>query len=329
MPKIVVQGYQADGYVATGAGDNKTANEAANLEKLRTWFDIPANWEKLSEQLTKKLGADKFKNVVLTAPTVSYEDNGSNTRIPKVTFTLQGKDGYILQTDNGATSSLTLSIRVLYTTQSPNANVLQMQGASPTAAPGNTMKPNDDAVIKNVNVYLNYTGPSIVLDVAHPTVGGQENTSINGTSNVDGAFNTAFRENPSRGLLFTNRYANPFLKSVINYVNKFDPKYRAAFVTEKNGVAIASVQSGTQLKIGSLNDFLYNNKGFLQQVHGDSTAVYFAVTAIASNNWLNTFLIRIPLTKFVKPLIAFTATPASAPTQTDSGTASQPQQAAS
>ncbi|MEX0364343.1 hemagglutinin, partial [Mycoplasmopsis synoviae] len=131
MPKIVVQGYQADGYVATGAGDNKTANEAANLEKLRTWFDIPANWEKLSEQLTKKLGADKFKNVVLTAPTVSYEDNGSNTRIPKVTFTLQGKDGYILQTDNGATSSLTLSIRVLYTTQSPNANVLQMQGASP------------------------------------------------------------------------------------------------------------------------------------------------------------------------------------------------------
>ncbi|WP_369027515.1 hemagglutinin [Mycoplasmopsis synoviae] len=119
------------------------------------------------------------------------------------------------------------------------------------------------------------------------------------------------------------------MKSVINYVNKFDPKYRAAFVTEKNGVAIASVQSGTQLKIGSLNDFLYNNKGFLQQVHGDSTAVYFAVTAIASNNWLNTFLIRIPLTKFVKPLIAFTATPASAPTQTDSGTASQPQQAAS
>ncbi|MFL1059809.1 hemagglutinin, partial [Mycoplasmopsis synoviae] len=63
--------------------------------------------------------------------------------------------------------------------------------------------------------------------------------------------------------------------------------------------------------------------------HGDSTAVYFAVTAITSNNWLNTFLIRIPLTKFVKPLIAFTATPASAPTQTDSGTASQPQQAAS
>ncbi|MFL1058735.1 hemagglutinin, partial [Mycoplasmopsis synoviae] len=93
-------------------------------------------------------------------------DNGHNTRIPKVNLTLQGKDGYIHQTDNGLTSSLTLSIRVLYTTQSPNANVLQMQVASPTAAPGNTMKPNDDAVIKNVNVYLKYTGPSIVFDVA-------------------------------------------------------------------------------------------------------------------------------------------------------------------
>ncbi|WP_309299856.1 hypothetical protein [Mycoplasmopsis synoviae] len=33
--------------------------------------------------------------------------------------------------------------------------------------------------------------------------------------------------------------------------------------------------------------------------------MYFAVTAIASNNWLNTFLIRIPLTKFVKPLAPF------------------------
>ncbi|MFL0990465.1 hypothetical protein ACJOMJ_04150, partial [Mycoplasmopsis synoviae] len=34
MPKIVVQGY-----VAAGAGANKAQREAANLEKLRTWFD--------------------------------------------------------------------------------------------------------------------------------------------------------------------------------------------------------------------------------------------------------------------------------------------------
>ncbi|MFL1043559.1 hemagglutinin, partial [Mycoplasmopsis synoviae] len=71
------------------------------------------------------------------------------------------------------------------------------------------------------------------------------------------------------------------------------------------------------------------NNVFLQQIQGDTEAVYLPVTALTSDKWLNTVLVRIPLTKFVKPLIAFTATPASAPTQTDSGTASQPQQAAS
>ncbi|MFL1038040.1 hemagglutinin, partial [Mycoplasmopsis synoviae] len=49
-------------------------------------------------------------------------------------------------------------------------------------------------------------------------------------------------------------------------------------------------------------DLLYNNNVFLQQMKNDTEAVYFAVTAIASNNWLNTFLIKIPLTKFVRPI---------------------------
>ncbi|WP_308506930.1 hypothetical protein [Mycoplasmopsis pullorum] len=48
--------------------------------------------------------------------------------------------------------------------------------------------------------------------------------------------------------------------------------------------------------------------------------MYFAVTAIASNNWLNTFLIRIPLTKFVKPLTEFKPT---TPTSTSSDTQQQ------
>ncbi|MFL1058378.1 hemagglutinin [Mycoplasmopsis synoviae] len=304
MPKIVV-----DDYVADTTGNNKDTNETANKTKLQNWFNTSSNWEKLSEQLTKKLGADKFKNVVLATPTVSYEDNGSNTRIPKVTFTLRGKDGYILQTDNGATLSLTLSIRVLYTSADATQNALRYQGASSSAAPRNATV-NDPNVRSKVNVYVNYTGPNIELDAELPQVGSQDNTSINGTSNVDGAFNTAFRENPSRGLLFTNRYPNPLLKSVINYVNKFDPKYRAEFVTNsKNGVTITKVQSNTQLRPGTLDD-LNGNNVFLQQIKGDTKAVYFAVTAIASNNWLNTFLIRIPLTKFVKTLSVFQATTA-------------------
>ncbi|MEJ1834860.1 hypothetical protein WC226_03410, partial [Mycoplasmopsis synoviae] len=34
-------------------------------------------------------------------------------------------------------------------------------------------------------------------------------------------------------------------------------------------------------------------------------AVYLPVIGVANNRWLNTFLIRIPLTKFVKPLTVF------------------------
>ncbi|MFL1038957.1 hypothetical protein ACJOMV_04275, partial [Mycoplasmopsis synoviae] len=95
--------------------------------------------------------------------------------------------------------------------------------ASSSAVSNRASSPNDETTIKTVNVYLNYTGPNIELDAEAPKVGSQDNTSINGTSNVTGAFNNAFRENPSSGLLFTNRYPNPLLQSVINYVNKFDP----------------------------------------------------------------------------------------------------------
>ncbi|MFL0990393.1 hemagglutinin, partial [Mycoplasmopsis synoviae] len=300
MPKIVVQGY-----VAAGAGANKAQREAANLEKLRTWFDTKENWSNLEDQLTKRLGSDKFKNVKLTYASVTLTDFTAGRGVirwyPTVKFRVEAKDDYAL--DSTSASELDIVVRVLYESAEANAaNVFTHEGDSSSAAPGNTKKPNDPKVIKNVNVYLNYTGPSIVLDEALPTVGRQENTLINGTSNVDGAFNTAFRENPSKGLLFTDRYVNPLLQSVINYVNKFDPKYRATFVTNStNGVTISNVTNNVQLRPGTLDDLNKNNV-FLQQIKGDTEAVYFAVTAIASNNWLNTFLIRIPLTKFVRPI---------------------------
>ncbi|MBD5788785.1 phase-variable hemagglutinin, partial [Mycoplasma synoviae GX11-T] len=305
MPKIVV-----DGYVADGEGKGKATHETTNQQKVQEWFNTSSNWEKLSEQLTKKLGSDKFKNVTLTNPQVNYEEvtvNSNTWKNPKVTFNIQAKPGYELTQPTTDSKQISLSIRVLYTSQNQTENALRYQGASSSAVPNRASNPNDATTIKNVNVYLNYTGPAIVLNADLPTVGGQENTSINGTSNVDGTFNTAFRGNPSRGLLFTNRYANPLLKSVINYVNKFDPKYRAEFVTNAtNGVTITKVEKTKELRPGTLDDLNKNNV-FLQQIQGDTEAVYFAVTAIASNNWLNTFLIRIPLTKFIKPLSVFTA----------------------
>nr|WP_309299860.1 hemagglutinin [Mycoplasmopsis synoviae] len=320
MPKIVVD----DGYVEDTEENNKENNKNTNQQKLEAWFK--ANQDKftlVADQLTRKLGSDKFKNVTLTNPQVSYEEvtvNSNTWKNPKVTFNIQTKPGYQLTEPTTEESQISLSIRVLYLSQESNQNLLTIQGASPTAAPSGSSV--DDAKVKaKVNVYMNYTGPNIVLDADLPTVGGKENTSINGTSNVEGTFNDKFKEL----LVDNNRVPREFLSTVINYVNKFDPKFRAQLVTSINGVAITSVQSKKELRIGSLNDFLYDNKVFLQQVNGDSSAVYFAVNGVTSQGWLNTFLIRIPLTKFVRPLTAFTAPPASAPTQTDSGTGAQTQ----
>ncbi|MFL1037947.1 hemagglutinin, partial [Mycoplasmopsis synoviae] len=78
-----------------------------------------------------------------------------------------------------------------------------------------------------------------------------------------------------------------------------------------------------ELRPGNLEDLLYNKKVFLQQVQDDSNAVYFAVNGVGDNNWLNTFLIRIPLTKFVTPLTEFQPQSEAPPTQEPSG--DQPQ----
>ncbi|WP_267274382.1 hypothetical protein [Mycoplasmopsis synoviae] len=308
MPKIVLTDF-----------DKTWGQNTANQTKIRDWFREASNWAGLSEQLTKKLGVERFKNVVLSQPNVTFEIinwNGQTWRVPTVTFNLAAKEGYELI---GSTNTIALKIRVVYDSNDANAILFPIQGASSSAVPNRASNPNDATTIKNVNVYLNYTGPAIVLNADLPTVGGQDNTSINGTSNVTGAFNTAFRGNPSSGLLFTNRYANPLLKSVINYVNKFDPKYRAEFVTDsKNGVTITKVQNTKELRPGTLDD-LNGNNVFLQQIKGDTKAVYFAVNGVANNRWLNTFLIRIPLTKFVRPLTEFQAQSATAPTEEASG----------
>ncbi|MFL1090190.1 hemagglutinin, partial [Mycoplasmopsis synoviae] len=41
---------------------------------------------------------------------------------------------------------------------------------------------------------------------------------------------------------------------------------------------------------------------FLQQMKDDTEAVYLPIGGTTDDKWLNTFLIRIPLTKFVKPI---------------------------
>ncbi|UZF64537.1 hemagglutinin [Mycoplasmopsis synoviae] len=306
MPKIVVKDYQP-----AGDGSNKEANKTTNQKKLEAWFGDAANWAGLEDQLTKRLGSDKFKNVKLTYKSITLTDftvAGATRWNPTVKFSVKAKDDYAL--DSTSAREIDIVVRVLYKSAEANAaNVFTHEGASSSAAPENTKKPNDPKVIKNVNVYLNYTGPSIVLDEAHPTVGATPNTSLNGTSNVTGEFNTKFRK--LLVSVFRQGHAESSLfQAVINYVNKFDPKFRAQFVTNSiDGVTITKVQSNTQLRPGTLDDLVKNDRDnvFLQQIQGDTEAVYLPVTAIASNKWLNTFLIRIPLTKFVRPLTEFQA----------------------
>ncbi|WP_225597238.1 hemagglutinin [Mycoplasmopsis synoviae] len=289
-----------------------------NKRIIAQWLrNNPDKLALVAEQLTRKLGKDKFKNMTLTNPVISMDElirSEGRYYTPKVTFNLTPKDGYTLA-DNSE-NTVTLTIRNLYKEANPDTNVFATQGTSFSAVPSGSSV--DDANVKaKVNVYLNYTGPSIVLDQDLPTVGTANNTSINGTSNVTGDFNTKFK-NLLINVVGESITQTSLLQAIINYVNKFDPKFPASFVLNTNGVALTSVQSGTQLRIGSLNDFLYNNKGFLQQVHGDSTAVYFAVNGVTSQGWLNTFLIRIPLTKFVKPVTVFTPPVVTPPKQDDS-----------
>ncbi|MFL1058622.1 hemagglutinin, partial [Mycoplasmopsis synoviae] len=98
---------------------------------------------------------------------------------------LAAKEDYKKASDSS--EKVTLTIRNLYKKANSDTNVFATQGAYYTATPS-----DNATTIKKVNVYLNYTGPNIELDAKLPTVGSQENTSLNGTSNVTYDFNNKF-----------------------------------------------------------------------------------------------------------------------------------------
>ncbi|WP_225601418.1 hemagglutinin [Mycoplasmopsis synoviae] len=303
-----------------------------NKRIIAQWLrNNPDKLALVAEQLTRKLGKDKFKNMTLTNPVISMDElirSEGRYYTPKVTFNLTPKDGYTLA-DNSE-NTVTLTIRNLYKEANPDTNVFATQGTSFSAVPSGSSV--DDANVKaNVNVYLNYTGPSIVLDQDLPTVGTANNTSLNGTSNVTGDFNTKFK-NLLINVVGESITQTSLFQAVINYVNKFDPKFRAQFVTNsRDGVTITKVQSNTQLRPGTLDDLVKNDRDnvFLQQIQGDTEVVYLPVTALTNDKWLNTVLVRIPLTKFVRPLTEFQDQSATAPTQEGQTTQGQENSAGS
>ncbi|UBX98446.1 hypothetical protein K6987_02680 [Mycoplasmopsis synoviae] len=297
MPKIVVEGYEAD-----GEGNGKATHEDANKALLQQWFDTPANWEKLSEQLTKKLGSDKFKNVTLANPVISYNDvsTGSEVRIPKVTFTVAAKDGYNLTEPTGNTKQISLSIRVLYTSATSTQNALRYQGVAFSGAPGNPSNPNDANVMRNVNVYLNYTGPAIVLNSDLPEVGSANNTTINGTSPIR---NEDISTKLKALLNKTTNTNDPteLMLAITKYIQTFDPKYLST--RTDNGYRAWVSWMWTNRSALSQRELKQPADIFLQQMKDDTEAVYLPIGGTTDDKWLNTFLIRIPLTKFVKAIL--------------------------
>ncbi|MFA7700235.1 hemagglutinin [Mycoplasmopsis synoviae] len=143
MPKIVLEGFDS----------GWTQNSEENQRKIRDWFREASNWAGLSDQLTKKLGAERFKNVKLTFKNATFA--GTNIKTPTVTFTVAAKEGYTL--DN-STNEISLVVRVLYNRDDESTIQMPTQGASSSAVPNNTTTVSDPNVLRTVNVYLNYTG---------------------------------------------------------------------------------------------------------------------------------------------------------------------------
>ncbi|MFL1059812.1 hemagglutinin, partial [Mycoplasmopsis synoviae] len=93
IPKIVLTDF-----------DSSWAQNSENERKIREWFDNAVNWAGLSDLLTKKLGVERFKNVVLSNPQIIFEDvrlSSASVKFPKVTFRVAAKDGYQLASGEG------------------------------------------------------------------------------------------------------------------------------------------------------------------------------------------------------------------------------------
>ncbi|WP_421466771.1 hemagglutinin [Mycoplasmopsis synoviae] len=146
MPKIVLTDF-----------DKTWEQNSENERKIREWFREAANWATLSDQLTKKLGAERFKNVKLTFKEANFSISSDNIKTPTVKFTVKAKDGYTLTTGaNASATEISLVVRVLYNHDDESTIQLPTQGASPSAAPSGSSV-NDAKVKAKVNVYLNYT----------------------------------------------------------------------------------------------------------------------------------------------------------------------------
>ncbi|MFL1037940.1 hemagglutinin, partial [Mycoplasmopsis synoviae] len=97
-------------------------------------------------------------NVILE----TFKWKGQRWVVSRVNLNLVDKEGY--EKEKNSTNTIALKIRVVYNSNNTNEILFPIQGASSSAAPSGANTADHAKTIKDVNVYLNYTGPAIVLD---------------------------------------------------------------------------------------------------------------------------------------------------------------------
>ncbi|WP_225587970.1 hypothetical protein [Mycoplasmopsis synoviae] len=178
-------------------------------------------------------------------------------------------------------------------------NALRYQGVSFSAVPKRASNSNYANVMRNVNVYLNYTGPAIVLNANLPAVGTTDNTTINGSSPITDETLAAKVKTLFNKTTNTNDPTELML-AITKYVQNFDPKFKTSKTSGYQAWVSWLKVEGSILKQEQIR---WGNNVFLQQMKDDTEAVYLAIGGTTDDKWLNTFLIRIPLNKFVKVIL--------------------------
>ncbi|WP_406613986.1 hypothetical protein ACJA23_03340 [Mycoplasma corogypsi] len=305
--------------------NTKVAENIKKLkEKLTTWFATTSNWSSLVDTLIKQYGSEIINNVELVSPEFSfkhvYYDNNNNRNrqrnlysTPVVTFTVKAKDGYTLA--EGQTPKVSFDLSVLRNTESNEQ--LRYPSLYFTTIPG---RPVNEKNVKLTNEYLNdviyYNGPEIPFDLSaiKSRIGRvvlTNKATVNGTSTVE--------EEEVRKWLSSQDPSNQLRLILRNYINKYDGRFNVNNASNSgrtgvflsypifssperfaNGTTIPAIRSdGYNLKLQSLEDV--REDFWLQEIKGDREAVYIPLQALNSG-WLRTFLVRIPLHKFIKPI---------------------------
>ncbi|WP_406613556.1 hypothetical protein ACJA23_02145 [Mycoplasma corogypsi] len=293
-----------------------TNRKTVLLEKFKEWFSHDENLQKAAETLTKTLGSENFNNVKLSEPKftfkyVYYKDSTSRRVLldPIVTLTVTAKDNTVLKEESE--KEIKLQLRDLRDSELDSGMYpfeLPWVYFTASPAPSNQITTDNKKIAWDfLNQIVNYDGPTIPLDasslVGKLGVTEGEKPTVNNTSTISSnEFNETFKA------WFLNQ-TNKFQYGIRNYIHKLDNRFNVDNVDNvaASGIFVAYPDdlSNTVHNLRYRELPRVKTQFALQQVHSDKEAVYLPMYARTQNGWLRIFLIRIPLSKFVKPVETF------------------------